>query len=415
MAGLMRSIWLSLTRRRRFGRSSRAGRSSRSGVALLIVIAGILLMTVIVSEIAYGSQVRLRSAAHQRDEAQAYWLAQSGVKIYQLILVANKQLANSGLADYGAAFGVNMGDALWQAVPFLSTGILRMVFGGADIEDMEQDELAAAAMGQVDDEVAEDSREETSVFSDRNWLDFDGDLVAEIVDEESRIGLNAFSTRSQTAILQEEATAMQLYGLMSGTDNDQWFHDRNVDRWELIGNVADWVDVDTMRSGPRSGYEDDLYNRMEPPYLSKNATFESLEEVQLVDGWAGEVYDRFGDSLTVWANGKININTADRAVMFGLLKAYLTPTPSDDFVNQLLEMLDEYKLLTSFQNSSSFVSYLENQGASVSEDMEKAITTSSSVFRITSSGVVDDAVVTITAILDFTSADTGKIAYWRMD
>ena len=121
------------------------------------------------------------------------------------------------------------------------------------------------------------------------------------------------------------------------------------------------------------------------------------------------------NQLVDQANGKININTADRAVMFGLLKAYLTPTPSDDFVNQLLEMLDEYKLLTSFQNASSFVSYLENQGASVSEDMEKAITTSSSVFRITSSGVVDDAVVTITAILDFTSADTGKIAYWRMD
>jgi len=384
-------------------------------VALLIVIAGLLLMTVLVSEIAYGSQVRLRAAAHQRDEAQAYWLAQSGVRIYQLILVANKQLANSGMAEYGSAFGVNMGDALWQAVPFLSTGILRMVFGGADFDDFEQDELAAAAMGQVDDELAEESREETSVFSGRNWLDFDGDLVAEIVDEESRIGLNSFATRSQTAVLQEEAAAMQLYGLMSGLDNDQWFHDRNLDRWELIGNVADWVDVDTMRSGPRGGYEDDLYNRLDPPYLSKNASFESLQEVQVVEGWADEVYDRFNESLTVWANGKINVNTAERAVLFGLLKAYLTPTPSDDFVNQLLEMLDEYKLLTSFQNASSFVSYLENQGASVSEDMEKAITTSSSVFRITSSGVVGDAVVTITAILDYTSSDIGKVAYWRMD
>jgi type II secretory pathway component PulK len=235
------------------------------------------------------------------------------------------------------------------------------------------------------------------------------------VDEESRIGLNSFATRSQTAVLQEEAAAMQLYGLMSGLDNDQWFHDRNLDRWELIGNVADWVDVDTMRSGPRGGYEDDLYNRLDPPYLSKNASFESLQEVQVVEGWADEVYDRFNESLTVWANGKINVNTAERAVLFGLLKAYLTPTPSDDFVNQLLEMLDEYKLLTSFQNASSFVSYLENQGASVSEDMEKAITTSSSVFRITSSGVVGDAVVTITAILDYTSSDTGKVAYWRMD
>jgi general secretion pathway protein K len=170
-----------------------------------------------------------------------------------------------------------------------------------------------------------------------------------------------------------------------------------------------------MRTGPRSGYEDDLYNRLEPPYLTKNAKFESLKELQLVDGWADEVYDRFSDSLTVWTSGKVNINTASDEVMFGLLKAYLTPTPSDDFVEQLLQLLAEYALITDFQKASAFVEYLEGQGATVSDDMEEALTTSSSVFRVTSSGVVGDAVVTITTILDFSSSDTGEIAYWRVD
>ena len=41
--------------------------------------------------------------------------------------------------------------------------------------------------------------------------------------------------------------AIALFGLMSGQENDQWFYDRNLERWELIANLVDWMDVDTNR------------------------------------------------------------------------------------------------------------------------------------------------------------------------
>ena len=45
---------------------------------------------------------------------------------------------------------------------------------------------------------------------------------------------------------------------MSGR-NDQWF-DNNIDRWEIISNVRDWVDNNAMREYS-GGYEDHLYDQ----------------------------------------------------------------------------------------------------------------------------------------------------------
>ena len=79
----------------------------------------------------------------------------------------------------------------------------------------------------------------------------------------------------------ESPTAQRLFALMGGEENDEWFMERNIDRWEVIGNLKDWVDVDNLRSGGLGGDEDGLYNRLDDPYLTKNAKFDTLEEILL--------------------------------------------------------------------------------------------------------------------------------------
>ncbi len=384
-------------------------------MALIVVIASIVVMTTVIAEMTFSARVRFLLSSHEAQETQAYWLARTGVNIYRLILTGNYQLKQSStMKSLGAATGINMGDALWQAVPFLSSGLMRMVFvsGGttADMAEGEVEQLKTT--GTVSDEIAKASREQ-SRFSDRSFLDFEGDFSAEIVDEERKINVNAFATRSTATALQEDATAQALYGLMSGIENDQWFYDRNIDRWEIISNLADWVDTDTTRCGLEGGYEDDLYNRLDDPYLSKNAAFDTKEEIRLVAGWEGEVFDRYADRITVWGSGKINVNTADREVIVGLLRAYAST--SDDLANTLVDLMDEYAMVTSFQSASDFTSYLEAQGIQVSDGLKNVITTSSSVFTVTSMGVVGDTTVTITAVLDYSSSATGITKYWRVD
>ena len=158
----------------------------RSGVALLVAITTVALLTILVTEITYIARMRLMTATNQRDRVQSYWLAKSGTGIYQLILAANKQL---GKNEFIQQFG--LGDSLWQMVPSLNTGMMRMLFvsdsSGSDVD--EEDIETFKEDGVVSEKIAEESRD-AGVFNDRNFLDFAGDFSAEITDMESKIDIN---------------------------------------------------------------------------------------------------------------------------------------------------------------------------------------------------------------------------------
>lgn len=413
----MRRLWTELVRSR--GATART-RRSRGGVALLLVVASLLVLTVIITDLSYGATIRFQVSTHQRDRVQAVWLARSGVNMYRLILTAGKQLEKSGLADMAEEYlGINIGDQLWQMIPALNTGLIRMIFAsGGDADDIsEEDRQTFQSTGTVSDEVREEAKE-SSLFSDRDFLDFDGDFSAEVADLESMLNVNNFSKRTTDESCLTYATSLQLAGLMGGEENDQWFHDRNLDKWELIANLADWVDADTMRCGPRGGYEDNLYNRGDNPYLSKNAPFDTKEEIRLVAGWDGEVYDRFGASLSVWGSGKININTASSELIAGLIRGYVTPTPTDATVELILGKIEEQKLIMGdFSKPSEFTSFVEGLGYTVDPALSKALTKSSQTFFITSTGLVNDSAAKVSAVVTYGSkgGTEGKVLYWRED
>ena len=386
-------------------------RDKRRGVALLLVATTLMFMTVLVTEISFSSRVRFLQAAHARDEVAAGALARTGVNMYQLILVGTKQVENNPMLK-NAMNSMGMGGVqLWQLMPNINTSLLRMIFvSGGDLESEDLEKLRDEGL---DAETREASRE--SRFADRNFLDFDGDFLAEIVDEDSKVNIGLIGTFG-TVPLMENPTAIQLFGLMSGEEHDQWFYDRNIDRWELISNLLDWVDRDTMRSGAQGGYEDDLYNNLESPYLSKNAPFETKAEIRLVEGWQDDVYDRYSEYFTLYGSGKINVNTASSEVLVGLFKAYVSPSPTDFQCDVLLQELAEYRMMgASFGKSKDFTNWLSGQGVNVEPAMRKAIGTKSTVFTVKSIGMVGDATQRLTVVMDFAKSKEGKIVFWRVD
>ena len=419
------ALWRALTVPRSLSGATRT-RASRGGIALLVVVTTMLILTVLVTELSYGASVRLMVATHQRDRAQATWLARSGVNMYRLVLMASKQLEsqlkNIPASMIGGEEGQTLndmlgGDTLWQLIPSLNTGILRMLFtSGGDASDISEEDAAAfQSTGKVSDEVAAESRE-GGMFSDKNFLDFDGDFSADVTNEERRININRLASHDLTQNIQSDATALQLYGLMTGTENDEFFRERNLDPWDLIANLADWVDADNTGCGPRGGYEDNLYSRLEDPYKAKNALFDTKEEIRLVDGWQDDVYDRFKDDLTVWGSGKIHLPSASQTMVYGLLRANITNrVPSDSELDALyLKMQTEGAL---FMKGKDFVQYLTNLGYELKPGMASTFTTSSRTFTVTSTGMVNDSAATITAVLDYGSSGSvgGKVLYWRED
>lgn len=414
-------LWTFLTRPRALNGqpTQHRRRGSRSGIALLMAIVTVALVSVIVTEVSYDSRVRSLKAYHMRDQVAAQNLAESGAHLYRLILVADRQI-DSALGDMmgGGAAG------LWQMVPVINTGLLRFMFvSGGSVDDQEAEAFREQGMTE---EMREESREE-SRFSDKGFLDFDGDFAASVKPLDNRINVNTLATSNSCPLrtcpnleaLQQDATAQMIFGLMSGAENDQWFYDNNIDRWELISNLADWMDPDTTRLY-RGGYEDSLYNTLDSPYLAKNAPFDTVDEIRLVSGWDDRVLERFGDQLTVFGGNQINVNQASDEVLFALLRSHLDGVLTDDDFVDIKKRMDEGPLMFGdWGKPKEFVGWVANNVKYPIRDEKAfiaAIKTESDVFIVESTGMVATSVADLTVVYDFSrSKKVGRIQYWRMN
>jgi len=415
----MKWLWHELTRQR--GPTQRTRRErKRGGVALLMSLTLLSLLMVVGTEVTQSASVRMRLAAHQRDEAKAEALAYAGREFYRLILIASKSLGNmSEQFPMAADMGIS-GDTLWQMVPNLDTGFLRLLFmSGGDADDAT--ELAEDI--QADPTKGEELAEQASSRLKKNFLNFDGDFSAEVSDEERRMFVGNFNATTLPELM-ENPQAQAIFGLMSGRENEDWLRERDLEAWELIANLADWVDADGIRIW-RGGDEAEIYRDIEmededDEYRPKNAPFDSLHEIRLVEGWhRDDVWQRFGRRLTIYGSGKININTATDDVLAGLLRAY-APSPTYD-VTVVMNQIKEYKALGmangggSFSNGQSFYQFLEQVAAGVFDPaIANQITNQSSMMRVVSTGRVGLAEVKMITVFDMSSS-RGKIVFWRLE
>jgi general secretion pathway protein K len=119
--------------------------------------------------------------------------------------------------------------------------------------------------------------------------------------------------------------------------NSQYGEDSPVS-YSLIPAIIDWVDPDddvtylSFVTRENTGAENDYYQNLADPYQCKNAPFDVLGELMLVKGMTIEIFEgRPGDEskdikpfsgiqsyLTVYGDGKININEASATVIQSL-------------------------------------------------------------------------------------------------
>jgi general secretion pathway protein K len=93
---------------------------------------------------------------------------------------------------------------------------------------------------------------------------------------------------------------------------------RGEEAMRLSYAIVDWRDKDSFYQHPQHGAEDKDYQNEEIPYEAKDADFELIDELLLVRGMNWEIFAGFKDFITVYGDGKININTASRTVLRSL-------------------------------------------------------------------------------------------------
>ncbi len=86
---------------------------------------------------------------------------------------------------------------------------------------------------------------------------------------------------------------------------------------EAAESIVDWRDPNPFSSG-LLGAKDFYYHGLEPPYSAKNAPLDLVEEVSLVRGVTEEVFEAIRPFVTVYTDGKVNLNTAPVPVLVAL-------------------------------------------------------------------------------------------------
>jgi type II secretory pathway component PulK len=186
---------------------------------------------------------------------------------------------------------------------------------------------------------------------------------------------------------------------------------------ELAAAIVDWRDSDDESTNALSSTEDSYYMNLGHAYEAKDADFQAIEEILLVKGMDDSLFQKAKDYLTIYGDGKVNINTASAAVLLAL-------GLSDDLVDKILSYRsgEDNELGTSddkvFDTSSNIVPLLsqsfhfsDSQIAQLSLVAAKSLGTSSSNFMIKSTGRLLNrkAVSEVTCVAD----RQDKILYWQ--
>jgi general secretion pathway protein K len=403
-------------------RSAEASGRQR-GVALLMVLIAMTILAAMTVDFMESSEVYVANTANQRDSLKAEYLARSSVNLSRLMLSVQPLL--------GGAFNF----PFWQYAdvimePFTSTegdpGMMGDLIG---INLAGSEGLGIA----------------------------DGDFSVLIVDEDSKINVNVGGTAS---VKERERMVTQLAMLMSPMEYDTLF-DRQTEggkffeRQDVICEIIDWADPDEDLCD-LSGPEDvSYYSSMDPEYGRKNAPYDSLEELHLVQGIGDDFWSAFVDPnpedpeqrvMTVWGRGQVNVNTAPAQVLFAQVcmaaadENGISPCIDPVARYNLLQILQAVVLLRTFMPFSKpgdFISAIENpqerlflpiSGVPIpnKRDAAKMLATQSSVFSIYAEGTVGRARKRIHTVIDIQGTDMldpvnsiqssgGSILYWRME
>ena len=124
---------------------------------------------------------------------------------------------------------------------------------------------------------------------------------AGMIDEESRININ----KANKKILEA------LFLVVGGVDA--------LESASLAAAVMDWRDEDNdvTTGGAEGGY----YAGLKGGYRCHNGEFDSIYELLMIRGMTPELFERMASAVTIYGNGKVNLNTADVLVLEALARA----------------------------------------------------------------------------------------------
>ncbi len=441
--------------------------SRERGVALLLVLVGLAVLGLVANEIRYNSIVEIRLATNQRDDLRAYYLARSGIGLSRLMLKFQKQMDAIQIPNISGMLG-GLTDALskggdpTKAIADALSGKGGAAGGGAPSsmslqiwrmakidcymlqqmmpeEDPKKGGLGPPSKSSKKFEFDDENPELAQAQSKRQFGGFEGCFTTTITDEEERINvsrLNAPQLSAQVALIQTiSAFGDKKYEFLFEKEDSNRVKAAPTD---VIIAMRDWLDEDEVAtqlnlSGQgdpfQKGFSDENYNydKLETRYRSKNAGFDSMDELYMVHGVNDRFMAAFGDKLTVYPdqNSKQNINTDDPVLLELAIRTIADPAKPDPrlqdplFIDTLITKIRTARVFAMFGMSvTDFVNIVQSAGVATNSTItnnaqnNRLIGDKSSTYRVRVTGEAGDVTRTITAVIRLDDG-LGRLVHWK--
>jgi general secretion pathway protein K len=235
--------------------------SSRSGSALIVALWVLLILSLLIGAFAFDMHIEAGITSFYRKRLRAQYLAIAGIEYAKLVMAQSFKVSEE-FQD----------------------------------EDMEEDVYIRAlnlSRGMGVSGISQELGE--------------GRFSVDIMPEQGRRNVNTISDEDWNEVFDQ-----------SGVPQDKWD--------ELIACFRDWVDADDDHRLLGAESDDPFYTRR--GYECKNAPVDTVDELLLIKGFShsllyggpsefveGETLTGIAGWLTVWGDGKVNVNTASREVL----------------------------------------------------------------------------------------------------
>lgn len=180
---------------------------------------------------------------------------------------------------------------------------------------------------------------------------------------------------------------------------------------EIAASIINWRGTVQVPDGAW----DDYYNGLTPSYECKHGDFSCVEELMLVKDVSPELFESIKDYITVYGDGKININTVTKRAMLAL-------GLSENAAEIIIKFRNGDDNIAGTKDDGSFSDMSQAQSLLADPDAYRndiailgngnIFTTRSNHFRIISDGAVDNSRVhsVITCVVD---KGAKKLEYYR--
>ena len=232
-----------------------------------------------------------------------------------------------------------------------------------------------------------------SLLSGENTFDVaDGACSITIVEESGKLNVNFLKDKNGKLNRTRIDQLLRLIDLL----NQELPGDSTIS-YDLVPAIIDWTDNDNQVTylpfikHKNLGAESSYYGQLKTPYICKNRLFDTTQELLLVKGVTMQVFNRIRDYVTVYGDGKINVNYASKHVIKSLSEKMDTTLAQMIIDQREFKLFDNITKLRDVPGMTDNIYYAIKKTATVGP--------TSQYYYVTSCGTVDGLDCTIIAVL----------------